>query len=177
MSRPSWLQKIYWSRFAKPVEDRALFSALLQNPVSSILELGMGDGERMRRIGRLAQIPPGVDVLRYVGTDEFESAEDGKRHLTLKQAHQVAGQLGFKASLIPGNLATAIPRVAHKLGASDLIVINGGLDPDNPREGMIAGWMDRLAHDRSIILASDQPGAELKLLDPAALELPIRRAA
>ncbi len=117
MSRPSWLQKIYWTRFAKPVEDRELFKQLLSHPLSSILEIGVADGARMRRIAKLAQRSAGCEVLRYIGTDEFESAKDGKRHLSLKQAHQLAGQLGFKASLIPGDIHSAIPRVAHKLGS------------------------------------------------------------
>lgn len=177
MSRPSWLQKIYWTRFAKPVEDRELFKQLLSHPVSSILEVGVGDGTRMRRLAKLAQRAPGCEVLRYIGTDEFESAKDGQPHLSLKQAHQLATQLGFKASLIPGDVTSAIPRVAHKLGASDMIIIDGGLNPAQPLANTLGSWLNRLAHQDTIILACQERGGTLVLVDRCQLDLPQRIAA
>ncbi len=177
MSRPSWLQKIYWARFAKPVEDRELFRQLLSHPVSSILEIGVGDGARMRRVAKLAQRAAGCETLRYIGTDEFESAKDGGRHLSLKQAHQLASQLGFKASLIPGDINSAIPRVAHKLGASDMIIVDGGLNPGQPLANALGSWLNRLAHRDSIILACQERGEALTLVDLRQLELPTRIAA
>ena len=177
MGRPSWLQKIYWTRFAKPVEDRELFKQLLIHPLSSLLEIGVGDGARMRRIAKLVQLRAGCEALRYIGTDEFESALDSQQHLSLKQAHQLAGQLGFKASLIPGDVTAAVPRVAHKLGASDLLVINGGLDPQQPLAHPLGSWLNRLAHSESIVLACQQPGGALQLVDVRQLELPRRAAA
>ncbi len=177
MSRPSWLQKIYWTRFAKPVEDRELFKQLLSHPVSSILEIGVGDGARMRRLAKLAQRALGCEVLRYIGTDEFESAKDGQRHLSLKQAHQLATQLGFKASLIPGDITSAIPRVAHKLGASDMIIIDGGLNPTQPLANTLGSWLNRLAHQDTIILACQERGGPLLLVDRHQLDLPQRIAA
>lgn len=177
MSRPTWLQKIYWTRFAKPIEERELFKQLVSHPISSILEIGVGDGQRMRRISKLVQPAAGCEMVRYIGTDEFESARDGKRHLSLKQAHQLAGQLGFKASLIPGDVNSAVPRVAHKLGASDMLVIDGGIDPAAPLVSQLGSWLNRLAHSRSIVLACQQPGSELQVVDLSQLELPVRIAA
>lgn len=177
MSRPNWLQKIYWSRFAKPIEDRELFKQLLSRPFASCLEIGVGGGERMRRIAKLIQVAAPSDSLRYIGTDEFESAQDGKRHLSLKQAHQLATQLGFKASLIPGDVTSAIPRVAHKLGTSDLVIINGGLEPSDPLASTIGSWLNRLAHSSSIVLACREPDAALELVDLQQIELPSRLAA
>ncbi len=177
MSRPSWLQKIYWTRFAKPVEDRELFKQLLTHPVRSILEIGLRDGARMRRVAKLAQKAEGCETLRYIGTDEFESANDGQQHLSLKQAHQLASQLGFKASLIPGDINSAIPRVAHKLGASDLIIIDGGLNPNQPQACPLGSWLNRLAHSHSIVLACQEKGAALAVVDLRQLELPTRIAA
>lgn len=178
MSRPSWLQKVYWNYFGKPVQERALFRVLLDRPVSSILEIGVGDGARMRRIAKLARIAGSTDAVRYIGTDEFESAEDRSRHMTLKNAYQLASQLGFKkASLIPGSPLTALPRVAHKLGISEVVIIDGGLDPLDPLSGVVGGWLNRLAHADSAVLACRQPGEELVLVDSQLLNLPIRIAA
>jgi hypothetical protein len=176
MSRPSWLQKIYWSRFSKPVSERALFKHLIAHPVRSILEIGVGDGARMQRIAKLVQLPSDVTQLRYIGIDEFESASSG-RHLTLKQAHQLASQLGFKASLIPGDHSSAIPRVAHKMGACDLVIVDGGLNPQEPSVGIIGTWLNRLAHSQSTVIASNVDGGELVVVDCGQLELPARIAA
>lgn len=163
MSRPSWLQKIYWSHFAKPVEERALFSHLLSTPVDSLLELGVGLGERMKRIAKLAQ--PHSKDIRFVGTDPFESSPAGRAHLPLKQAHQVAGRLGklgFRASLIPGDVQAALPRVAHKFGVFDLIIINEGFDASQPDAGVIGPWLDRIAHQDTVIFYSAHEGGPLE---------------
>lgn len=177
MSRPTWLQKIYWTRFAKPIEERELFKQLVSHRISSILEIGIQDGQRMQRLAKLAQPVEGCEQIRYVGTDEFESAQDGQPHLTLKQAHRLAGQIGFKASLIPGDMNAAVPRVAHKLGASDLLIIDGGLNPTAPMTSPLGAWLNRLAHSNSIILACETRGQTLQLVDMAQLELPTRVAA
>lgn len=177
MNRLSWVQKLYWSNFAKPVQDRALFKALVNHEIASVLEIGVGDGQRMRRISRLAQLPSEAESLRYVGTDEFEAASDNHAHLSLKHAHQLAGRLSLRATLIPGDLNSALPRVAHKIGPSDLLVVNGGLDPFNPTLSPLCGWMNRLAHQSSIVLACEQPGQDLVSIDLGFLELPHHRAA
>lgn len=161
MSRPSWLQKLYWSFLSKPVEERELVKFLLQQPISSVLEVGVGDGSRMQRIAKLVQLTAGTEQLRYIGIDPFEAATDGRVHLRLKQAHQLATQLGFKASLVPGDHASAIPRVAHKMAACDLVIIDGGLNPQSPAAGTVASWMNRLSHPNSTIIACNQPGEQL----------------
>ncbi len=177
MSRPNWLQKVYWTRFAKPVEERELFRQLISRPVSSILEIGIGNGQRMRRIAKLAQVASGSNALRYIGTDEFESAQDNAAHMSLKQAHQLASHLGFKASLIPGDVKSAIPRVAHKFGAVDLVIVGAGLNPQNPLASFIGGWLNRLAHAESVVIACDQPNGTLQVVDLQQLDLPLRNAA
>jgi hypothetical protein len=155
------MQRVYWTRFSKPLSDRELVRYLIETPISSILEIGLGDGSRVKRIAQLVNLTEGVEKLRYIGVDEFEAAKDGQQHLSLKAAHQLATQLNFKATLIPGDLKSALPRVAHKMGASDLIVINGGFDPVQPDVGPVATWLNHIAADSSAIFASANPGANL----------------
>ncbi len=176
MSRQGWLQKLYWNKFGKPANERALHQALVDQPFATVLEVGIGDGERLRRIAKLIQIPEACETVRYIGTDEFEAASEGK-HLTLKQAHQLAGQLNFKASLIPGDPGSAVGRVAHKLGACDLVIIDGGLDPAAPTEGPIGAWIDRIAHSESVILACREIGGNLERVEAAWIGESIRVAA
>lgn len=176
MSRQSWLHKLYWKHFAKPVEERAIFRFLLENSLTSLLEIGVGDGSRMKRIAKLVRLNSGTQQLRYIGVDEFESAQ-GRTFLTLKDAHRMATQLGFKASLIPGTAAMAIPRVAHKFGPSDLIIVNGGIDLDLPTTGPIGSWLNRLAHDQSTVIACSQYNGAMTVLSRNRLELPLTKAA
>ena len=115
MGRLNWFQRFYWQKLAKPAAERELFRLLIAQPIASVLEVGVGNGERMKRIVQLAQLAPGVAQLRYVGVDGFESARDGGVHLTLKQAHQQASQLGLRANLIPGDLRSAQGAAQAKL--------------------------------------------------------------
>lgn len=171
----SWLQKIYWTHFGQPATERALFSALLARPFDSVLEIGVGTGARMRRIAKLIQ--QSGDQIRYIGTDPFESASDGQSHISLKAAHQLAGQLGFRASLLPGEPAGALPRVAHKFGPSQLVIIDGGIDPAAPTAGPIGGWLDRIADENSTILACQESGEPLVLIDSTQIARHLSEAA
>lgn len=161
MSRLNWFQRFYWQKLAKPVSDRELFRALLTQPISSVLEISVGDGARMKRIVQLAELSPGTEQLRYVGVDGFESAQDGGIHLTLKQAHQQAASLGLRANLIPGDLKSAMPRVAHKIGASDLVIIDGDFDPQSPLSGPIGQWLFHITHAQTLMLATPVKGGNL----------------
>ncbi len=177
MSRLTWIQRIYWTRFSKPLSDRELVRQLIDKPIASLLEIGIGRGERMKRIAQLVTLTADTERLRYIGVDEFEAAKDAGPHLSLKTAHQVASHVGFKASLIPGDLTSAMPRVAHKFGASDLIVIDGGLDPNQPQSSPITPWLNRIAHENSIILACAQQGQTLTLVAREASSQTYRAAA
>lgn len=174
MSHLNWIQRNYWSRLTKPAEERALFRFLLEKPISSITEIGIGDGSRMQRIAKLVQLDAGTEQLRYIGVDEFELSQE-RPFLSLKQAHKLASHLGFRASLVPGVISNCLPRVAHKFSPSDLVIIDGGLDIDFPMTGPIGSWLNRIAHTDSTVLASQQPGQELQIIDPTKLELPIEK--
>lgn len=172
----SWLQKIYWNHFGQPATDRALFSALLARPYDSVLEIGVGSGARMRRIAKLIQSASG-NQIRYIGTDPFESANDGQPHISLKAAHQQAGQLGWRASLLPGEAAGALPRVAHKFGSSQLVIVDGGIDPAAPTSGPIGSWLDRIADESSTVLGCQDSGGSLVLIDTTSISRHLSEAA
>jgi hypothetical protein len=169
MSRLNWFQRFYWQRLAKPVAERELFRHLLSRPFSSVLEIGVGDGSRMQRLAQLIQVSQGTEQLRYVGVDAFESASDGRPHLTLKQAHKLATQLGFRATFIPGDVASAVPRVASKIGASELVIIDGGLDPAQPASGPVGKWLQHITSENSLVLATATAGGPLGMVDAPKL--------
>jgi hypothetical protein len=177
MSRLTWFQRVYWTHFSKPLAERELVRQLIAKPIASLLEIGVGNGSRMKRLAQLVHLTPDAERLRYIGVDEFEATTDGRPHLSLKVAHQVATQCDFKATLIPGDLKSAIPRVAHKIGASDLVIIDGGLDPNDPASSVITPWLNRIAHPTSTILACAQPGQTLMLFKPTHVTQSLRAAA
>lgn len=166
MNRHSWLSRKYWAHFAKPATDRELFRFLASTPIASIVEFGVRKCQRMRQIAKVVQLADGVEKLRYVGTDEFEAASDPSEHVSLKQAHQIAGSFDFKVTLMPGDAASAAPRVAHKVGLSDVIIVNGGMNPADPVSCSLGPWLSRLAHENSRIFACKNAGDTLTLVNP-----------
>lgn len=153
MVRLNWFQRFYWERLAKPRTDRELFRTLISRDIESLMEIGVDDGQRMRKIARLLKIKNPSATLKYIGVDGFESSKDGNVHLSLKQAHQLATQLGFRATLIPGDLDTAVALAARKVGSCDLVVVNSGFDASQPGDGPIGKWLQHFTHAESVILA------------------------
>ncbi|MCU0710480.1 MAG: hypothetical protein MUC43_00375 [Pirellula sp.] len=153
MSRLSWTKRFYWRYLAKPAGERALFLHVLENPVASILEIGLGDGERFARVIPLCIKPEGISQIRYAGVDPFESASAGTPHLPLKTAHRKLAELGVKANLIPGDTIAAIARVANVVLPSDLVIVDGRWNSGDEISQAIHQWLPRLCHDRSTIFA------------------------
>lgn len=161
MARLSWLQRLYWRYLSKPASERDLFLHVLETPISSILEIGIGSGERAKRLLPLCTKAEGVTQIRYAGVDPFESAPAGQPHLHLKQAHRMLAELGVKAHLIPGDPQFAISRVANTVLPSDLVIIDGSFGCDTDTGKTIETWLPRLCHSNTTIFACDKQGGSL----------------
>ena len=162
MARLSWVQRLYWRYFSKPVNERALFLHVIENPFASILEIGLGSGERIKQVLPLCTLPEGVTQIRYVGVDAFESAAADVPHMNLKAAHRMLAEFGVKAHLIPGDPTNALARVAHTVLPSDLIIIDGCWGVDSQQGRAIADWLPRLCHSKSTIFAAPVQGGMLQ---------------
>ncbi len=162
MARLSWVQRLYWRYFSKPVSDRALFLHAIENPISSILEIGIGSGERIKQVLPLCTLAAGATQIRYVGVDAFESAGPGVPHMNLKSAHRMLAEFGVKAHLIPGDPSNALSRVAHTVLPSDLIIIGGGWGAESPQAKAIVDWLPRISHAESTIFSASTPGGKLE---------------
>jgi hypothetical protein len=163
MARLSWTQRLYWRYFSKPVGQRGLFLHAIDTPIASILEIGIGSGERIRQVLSLCSPPEGVSQIRYAGVDLFESASEGTPHLNLKSAHRMLSGFGVRAHLIPGDPTNALARVAHTVLPSDLIIIDGEWGASTQQGKAIAEWLPRLCHSNSTIFASSKQGGALTL--------------
>lgn len=180
MTRLSWLQRLYWRYLSKPANERDLFLHVLENPIGSILEIGIGSGERAKRLLPLCTKSEGVAQIRYAGVDPFESAAAGQPHLNLKQAHRMLAELGVKAHLIPGEPQSALPRVVSMVQPSDLILIDGNWDDGSDAANAIKNWLPRLSHSGTAIFASSTVGGQFvrqATPDNSAVQQNLQRAA
>ena len=180
MARLSWVQRLYWRYLSNPVSERALIQHVIETPIASILEIGIGSGERIKRILPLRTLVEGVTQLRYVGVDAFESASPGVPHMNLKAAHRMLAESGVKAHLIPGEPTNALSRVAHTVLPSDLIIIDGNWGTETQQSRAITDWLPRLCHSKSTIFAASVQGGDLKLVAlpaTAAEQTSVKRAA
>lgn len=171
MARLSWLQRLYWQHLSKPVAERSIFLHVLESPVTSILEIGLGSGERISRVVPLCTRPVDGKPIRYTAIDPFESQTSG--HLSLKGAHRLLTELGLKAQLIPGEPAGAVTRVAHSVLPSDLIVIDGYWGESDENGQAIRQWLPRLCHAQSAIFASTTPGGVFQRVEVPSNAMPI----
>jgi hypothetical protein len=180
MARLSWIQRLYWRYLSKPACERTLFLYVLENPIASILEIGIGAGDRARRLIPLCTKASDVSYIRYAGVDRFESAPAGTPHLNLKQAHRMLAELGVKAHLIPGETKSALTRVAHSVLPSDLIIIDGEWNLQSESGEAIRDWLPRLCHGNSVIFATSVQGGVLESIpvpSNAVASQDLRRAA
>ena len=165
MPRLSWVQRLYWRYISKPVSERALFLHVCENPFASVLEIGIGSGERIKQVLPLCILPEGVTQIRYVGVDPFESAGPGVPHMNLKSAHRMLAEFGVKAHLIPGDPTNALARVAHTVLPSDLIIIDGSWGDESQQGIAITYWLPRLCHSKSTIFAAAVQGGVLQKVE------------
>ncbi len=176
MARLSWLQKLYWRHLSKPVAYRPLFQYVLEEPIGSILEIGIGNGQRLKQVLSLLTIQPGVTQLRYAGVDPFESGNPSEGHLRLKDVHRMLAEQNIKAHLIPGEASSSLQRVAHTVLPSDLLIIDSGWEENSANGQALAEWLPRLAHEKSAIFARQNQASPLVRIQlPTVSEL--RKAA
>ena len=176
MAKLSWLQRLYWKHFSKPVSERALFLHVLERPLTSVLEIGMGSGQRIARLLALNATVSDTKTIRYTAIDPFESNSDGlpsgQSVLSLKAAHRILSERGVKAHLVPGEPASCLARVAHSVLPSDLVIIDGYWESDDVHGQAIAQWLPRLCHVQSTIFASKKPGEAFEKIPVPSNALP-----
>jgi hypothetical protein len=131
LSECRWLRFLYLAFFSQPAADRFLYRGLRRRPCRAIVEIGLGDGQRARRVLEVARRYTGAGNLRYTGIDLFESRPEGQTPLSLKQAYQRLHLPGVRLQLVPGDPWQALSRVANTLRDTDLLII--GRDQDENR--------------------------------------------
>lgn len=153
MAKLSWIQRTYWKSLSKPVQLRPLFHYLLDHPIGSILEIGMGNGNRIEQILSMFTLQDGKTQLRYAGVDLFESGTQVDDHMRLKDAHRMLAERNVRANLVPGDATSALRRIVHSTLPSDLIIVDEGWGEDSSVGQSLIEWLPKLVHDNTVVFA------------------------
>jgi hypothetical protein len=149
--RSTWL--LY---FSQPASDRPLYKAVKGRTIRSVIELGLGDGQRTTRLFEVLAWKDGNLPLRYTGIDLFEGRPTGSKGLTLKQAFATVRANDVKVQLVPGTPHDALARCANQLAATDLLIISA----DQQAADLERAWkyIPRTLHKDSLILREQPVG-------------------
>lgn len=132
MPASSSLEYLYLAYFSKPICDRKLVRLIRQHRIRRILEIGVGEAVRTRRMISVAQRYSPEGEVRYTGIDPFESrTANDSPGLTLKLAHRLLKATGAQVQLVPGDPFSALSRTANSLTDTELVVISSDQDGDS----------------------------------------------
>jgi hypothetical protein len=150
------LKCFFITNFSRPANQRCLYRAIRRQRAQSIVEIGIGWGQRAGRLIEVAAAATGKQV-RYTGIDEFESrSAEGASGLTLKHAYQQLRATGAAIQLVPGDPLAALTRVANSLTGTDLVVISADVDAASLRRAWI--YVPRMLHRGSLVYLEESSG-------------------
>lgn len=157
LSLPRCFSRLWLLHFAHPACDRVLWKALHARPIRSVVEIGIDNIPRTRRLWDALAWRDGNLPLCYTAIDAFESRPAGRPPLPLKQAHSALRREGVQVKLIPGDVSSALARSANSLTGTDLLLISAGLDGEQLAKAW--PWMPRMLHAGTIIFQEEMDAA------------------
>lgn len=171
----------FWSKFkllhfSQPVGDRPLYRAIQGRAITSILEINAGTCQRSERIVQSLREQGLGDGFRYAVIDPFEMG--GSERLTLKGCHTLLGKLGARPLPVPntGNLAVALTRVAHTIGAIDLVIADCAMS--ELEQPSVRAVLHKLLHTESLLVGKRDASSPFSVLSiNQFVAEPMRRAA
>lgn len=159
-------KQIYLTHFSKPVAERVLYRNLKRQSIKRILEVGVGDLNRSKRILKFAsELADEETKISFTGIDMFEGRDDDSG-VPLKEAHRALKQFAQTVKLIPGDPYSALARSANSLQQTDMIIISA----DQDRDSLDRAWfyVPRMMHDDTLVFLEVAPEDEE---EEATLEL------
>ena len=158
MSILNRLKSIHLNYFSTPSAERLVFRVIAKQRICSMVELGIGTGQRSRRMIEQAQRSSPVAEIRYTGVDAFEGRDSEVAvGLPLIEVHRMLKATSARVQLVPGDPFTALARTANSLPGTDLVLISA----DQDAESVSRAWfyLPRMLHDASVVLVEsiEQP--------------------
>lgn len=154
MSKLSGLRYLHLCWLAKPVEDRLIYKTIKKQNVKSIVEFGLGDGQRCEKIIQVCQKFSEEQTVSYTGIDLFDSRPDGMAPISLLDMHKRLKKTGAKINLVPGDAESATARVANTLAGTDLILLTCEQELDQLDRFWF--FLPRMVHNQSTLLVHKQ---------------------
>lgn len=176
MAESSRLRLLFLRHLSKPAHNRPIYQAIAKRQVRSILEMGVGTGERALRMIEAATAHSPAEQVRYTGVDLFEACRPQAEAISLISAHRMLHATGARVQLVPGDPLAALARVANGLGATDLVIVSRDVDA----EAMDRAWfyVPRILHGESLVLVeASTPEGEIDLRAMPQAEIDRRSAA
>ena len=115
-----------------------------------IVEIGVGDCARSRRLLCVACRYHRPDQISYTGIDLFEARPAESPGLSLKQTHQVLKPCGCRVQLIPADPYTALIRAANDLIDTDVIIVSADQDSDSLQRAWF--YVPRMLHAETLVV-------------------------
>lgn len=164
----SSLQFMRLSMFSQPACDRLIYKLIKKHKFRSFIELGMGNGARSEAMIRVAGKFGASKNIRYTGVDQFDDRRQDQGKLQLIDMHRRLNSSNAKTQLVPGDLRSAISRIANSHVRTDLIVISA--DCDKTELDSIWFYFPRMLHSGSLVLIQDGTGQEFKAINRLEIE-------
>ena len=164
----STLGYINLSMLAKPVCDREIYKTIKKYKFRSFVEIGMANGTRSQNMIRVAKKFGVATNVRYTGVDEFDARGESQEPLSLIEMHKNLKAMDVKTQLVPGDVKSAVARIANSHVRTDLIIISAGVDV----EALKASWFyfPRMLHSASIVMVQKSAGAGFRRLNRMQIE-------
>ena len=143
---------------SKPAPDRLIYKLIKRRNINSIVEIGMGDGSRCCNMLALAQKFNGDSKVKYTGVDLFDARGEGQSPLKLIEMHRKLNAVDAKTQLVPGDLASALPRIANSHVRTDMVIISAGFNEEDFEATQM--FLPRMMHPSSVVLIQDYEDEE-----------------
>ena len=143
------LKRVWLQYFSTPAAVRPLVGAIASKAIRSMVEIGIADTGRTRKLWDALAVRGENLPLKYTGIDPFESRSKSQPALPIKQAYSELRRSGVQVKLVPGDAATALHRTANSLTGTDLLIISATIGESELARGWT--WMPRMLHAGTII--------------------------
>lgn len=154
--------------FSQPVCDRLIYKLVKKHKCRSFIEIGLDDGKRCESIIRVAGKYGASPNIRYTGVDHFDAREPNQPKLQLIDTHRQLKTTNAKIQLVPGDLHSAIARIANSHVRTDMIIISAGFEPQSLAESWF--YFPRMLHSGSLVLLQEVAGAAFKTMSRLEVE-------
>jgi hypothetical protein len=153
LTSASTFQYFYLAYFSRPAHHRVVYRTLRRARVRSIVEIGVGTGQRAMRLLAVAQRFAPQERLSYAGIDLFEARPAASPGIALKEAHRQLTATGAQVRLVPGDPFAALARSANALTKTDLLIIAA----DQDAESLERAWfyVPRMLHESSLVFLEE----------------------